>query len=240
MAGWQGGEGAFGLVGTPLENGWEATTETSVRRLRFRGNPKWGHFPSLVRGLGAEAPRERGGPRSSHGVCGIAWPRGKAQPQGAFPWGVPPSNPKDSNPLSCSLLLGLRPIDPDSPCTTPPVFLLHLAGNLASWGFPGSQVQRLQGLAFGSHYLCLHLDPGISCPSPHPSNPYLQPQHPPPVCLPCYPSIPLPLPSRPTTSVFYVLFNLYSYSTIYASHALFYLVFHAPIASPTIALRIIS
>ena len=63
------------------------------------GNPKWGYFPFLVRGLGTEGPGERGGPRSptftlasstrrrqSLGCANRkkrlakweAWPRGKA------------------------------------------------------------------------------------------------------------------------------------------------------------------
>ena len=106
---------------------------------------------SPCRGPGAMPSGERGGPRSSHGVCGIAWPRGKAQPQGAFPWGVPPSNPNDSNPLSCSLLPGLLPFNPGSSGPGTPVLLLRLGSPWLPGFSQEARVQSLKDFAFGSH-----------------------------------------------------------------------------------------
>ena len=148
MAGWQDGEGAFGLVGTPLENGWQAAAETPVPTNGSGGIQSGGTSP-LWSGAGGRKPRGKGWAKIALTIfVREAWPRGKALPQGAFSWGVPPSNPKDSNPLSCFLLPGLRLINPDSPRPTPPDFLLHNGGNLASWFFHETRSKRLYGRCF--------------------------------------------------------------------------------------------
>ena len=78
------------MVESPLENERELhRSNSNPSPTVLRGNPKWGYFPSLVRGLGAEAPEERGGSRCPRPLR-VAWTRGKAQEQGAFPCDVPP------------------------------------------------------------------------------------------------------------------------------------------------------
>jgi len=58
----------------------------------LRGNPKGGYFPVLVRGLGAKATGDRGGPGWPR-TLRASWPRGKAHEKGTpFPFFVPPLN----------------------------------------------------------------------------------------------------------------------------------------------------